>query len=156
MQVTGEDSFTAPKTPIDDLLGNQTDLPESYPIENPSTGIGGSSGGGSGTDDPDPPSPTPTPLPGTAQIPGTDSDIQWYERFPFCIPWDVYRGVSALKAKTKVPKFEIPFKIERLGVDETITVDFSEYDDLAAICRWFFRLSFVVGLAMLSRAIIKG
>lgn len=153
---TGEDSLVS-YTPIDDLLGEQTTLPQPYPIPNPGTFPG------SGTTTPGPSSPTPTPGPSASPepgvlpvIPGTDSDIQWYERFPFCIPWDLYNGISTLNAETKVPKFDIPFKIERLGIDETISVDFSKFEPLAAICRWFIRLSFMVGLALLSRYIIKG
>lgn len=152
----GEDSLTSPKTSIDELLGGQTTLPGSYPISNPSTGIGGSSG--SGTGNPDPPSPTPTPLPepgAVPSVPGTD-DLQWYERFPFCIPWDIYDGVSALKAETKVPKWRIPFEIKRLGIKEGVTIDLSEYEGLRTICNWFLRVLFALGLVMISRPIIKG
>ena len=83
-------------------------------------------------------------------------EYQWYERFPFCIPWDIYDGVSMLNAKTKEPIFDMPFKIERLGIDEVIHVDLTDYDVLGVICRWFLRLMYILGLAILSRNIIRG
>lgn len=168
MQSVGENTLSspAPATQLGDILGEQTDhsepypfpdpLPESWPRPDPLPGPGGSTG--DGTPDPTPtPGPTSSPDPGSLPlVPGTDSGIHWYERFPFCIPWDLYSGVSALNAETKVPRFVIPFKIERLGIDEKITVDFSRYEKLGVMCRWFLRILFAVGLAMVSRYIIKG
>ena len=154
---------TSPKTSIDELLGEQTTKPDPYPYPKPETkpdpDPSPDPGTGGGTDDPDPPSPTPTPTPepgALPSVPGTDSDIQWYERFPFCIPWDIYDGVSALKANTKVPKWRIPFEIKRLGIKEGVTIDFSEYETLRTICNWFLRILFALGLVMISRPIIKG
>lgn len=162
-----ESSVTSPQTGVDDLLGGQVTIPdpvrfpssEDYPdgaFYIPNAQIPSSPDTPDATPTPAP-TPTPEPEPGVVPaIPGTDSEIQWYERFPFCIPWDLYNGVSALKANTKVPRFDLPFEIKRLGVSEKVTVDFSEYEKLAILCRWFFRLLFGVGLAMISRSIIKG
>ena len=150
---------SSPKTSIDELLGGETTNPEPYPYPetkpdpSPDPGVGG------GTGDTDPPSPTPTPTPEPGSlpvVPGTDSDIQWYERFPFCIPWDIYDGVSALKANTKVPKWRIPFETKRFGIKEGVTIDLSEYETLRTICNWFLRILFALGLVMISRPIIKG
>lgn len=163
-----EGSLTSPKTGADDLLGDQVTLPE--PVKFPSSEdypdgaffIPNAEIPPSPPDKPDPtptptPEPTPTPAPGAAPVlPGTDSDLQWYERFPFCIPWDLYNGVSALQAKTKIPKWDIPFEIKRLNIKEKITIDLTPYEKLAAICRWFFRILFATGLVLISRHIIKG
>lgn len=150
---------SAPQTSIDELLGGETTNPDPYPYPETKPDPSPDPGTGGGTDDPDPPSPTPTPTPDPGAlpvVPGTDSDIQWYERFPFCIPWDIYDGVSALKANTKVPKWRIPFEIKRLGIKEGVTIDLSEYESLRTICNWFLRILFALGLVMISRPIIKG
>ena len=171
MSVIGDSSSVA--VGVGTLLGGQTELNDniSYPSANdypsgsfdskddtgadPGTGTDPGTGKdpGTGTD------------PGTGKEPGGDSgddltmdfgEYQWYERFPFCIPWDIYDGVSMLNAKTKEPIFDIPFKIERLGIDEVIHVDLTDYDVLGVICRWFLRLMYILGLAILSRNIIRG
>ena len=171
MAVIGDSSSSA--VGVGTLLGGQTELNDniSYPSANdypdgsfdskddigtnPGTGTDPGTGKdpGTGTD------------PGTGKDPGGDSgddltmdfgEYQWYERFPFCIPWDIYDGVSMLNAKTKEPIFDMPFKIERLGIDEVIHVDLTDYDVLGVICRWFLRLMYILGLAILSRNIIRG
>lgn len=77
-------------------------------------------------------------------------------KFPFCIPFDVLRTVQMLSAPAETPVFEIPFKAEFIGVDETITIDFSQFDTLAAIMRWMLSALFLLGLIMATRNLIKG
>lgn len=127
---------------------------ETNPSPNPGAGTETSPSPGSNTET----SPTPeeSTEPYTKPIQPSENDIQWYERFPFCVPWDLYNAVTNLKAKTKVPVFKIPFKYKRLNVDETITIDFSDYEKLVVILRWFLRLIFLAGLIMISRYLIKG
>lgn len=50
--------------------------------------------------------------------PDDSSNIQWYQRFPFSIPWDVYRVISFFSKPAVVPKWTVPFKIKRLGIED--------------------------------------
>ena len=78
----------------------------------------------------------------------------WLSKFPFCIPWDLKQGVSQLLAPAEAPVFDIPFKNQRLNIDETIHVDFSQYDSVASVSRWFFSACWVVILIMLTKKMI--
>ena len=66
--------------------------------------------------------------------------------------------VTVIGAEKKAPKWELPFVIKNksVNIDEKVTIDFSKYETLANICRWFFRLMFIAGLVVLTRFIIKG
>lgn len=68
--------------------------------------------------------------------------------------------VTSVSAEKKAPRWELPFKMgnEIFGykVDEKIVIDFSKYESLAVICRWFFRIMFILGLVMITRYLIKG
>lgn len=92
----------------------------------------------------------------TTTIPGTDDSIQWYERFPFCVPWDIYNGVKVLNAETKAPVFTIPFQFKRFNIDESVTIDFTQYSSLRVIVQWFLRIIYALGLIMITRYVIKG
>lgn len=85
---------------------------------------------------------------------------QLLKKFPFCIPWDVVDLVTSVSAEKKAPKWELPFKMgnEIFGykVDEKVVIDMSKYETLAVICRWFFRIMFILGLVMVTRYLIKG
>ena len=86
---------------------------------------------------------------------------QLLKKFPFCVPWDIVDLVTVIGAEKKAPRFELPFKLNskqssKVKIDEKIVVDFSNYEMFANICRWFFRLMFIVSLVVLTRYIIKG
>ena len=100
-------------------------------------------------DNPDKP-PVDPPKTGLPSLP----EILFKEKFPFCLPWDIYSMVTVLAADPEPPKFDIPFKLERLGIDETITLDFTQFEPVAVVCRWFSVLSFSFGLLLISRKII--
>ena len=80
--------------------------------------------------------------------------------FPFCIPWDIVRGFQILNRPSVTPKFEIPFNIPEFGlfdgVEETITIDFTEYDKYVQIFRWFQIVGFSFLLCKLSLTRVKG
>jgi hypothetical protein len=82
------------------------------------------------------------------------------KKFPFCIPWDVVDLVSSVSAEKKAPKWELPFKMgnKTFGykVDEKVIIDLSKYETLAVICRWFFRIMFILSLVIITRYLIKG
>ena len=75
------------------------------------------------------------------------------EKFPTSVPWDIAMIVNAMDAEPKAPVFELPVKIERLNIDEKITVDISsgEWEKLAKACRYMLSLLFVLFMVNLTR-----
>lgn len=109
------------------------------------------------------PLPSPTPQkkdedgPTVPIVPsGDDNGINWYERFPFCIPYDVYYAISSLNQKVKVPSWDIPVKLDKVGVNETVHIDFHWFEDIRIFVQWFIRIGVLLGLALITRSIIKG
>lgn len=75
------------------------------------------------------------------------------EKFPTSVPWDIALIVNSMDAEPKAPVFELPIKIERLNIDEKITVDISsgEWEKLAKACRYMLSLLFVLFMVNLTR-----
>lgn len=75
------------------------------------------------------------------------------EKFPTSVPWDIALIVNAMDAEPKAPVFELPIRIERLNIDEKITVDISsgEWEKLAKACRYMLSLLFVLFMVNLTR-----
>lgn len=93
--------------------------------------------------------------PNKPSIPGLSlPEILFKEKFPFCLPWDVYNVFANLVAEPKAPVFEIPMKWEFLDIDYTLKIDFSMFDEIAKISRFFSSLGFVVFLILISRKVI--
>lgn len=127
------------------------------PLPDPSTG--GGSGGGSGNDDNDKDKDNPKkPLvPGIGEaVDSGGNAVNWYQRFPFCIPWDVYHFIAVFNGQKKAPKWDIPFKIKRLNISEKITFDFADYEEVVKVIRVFLLLFYSSGLVIITRNIIKG
>lgn len=81
-------------------------------------------------------------------------EILFKEKFPFCLPWDLYNLFAGLQADEEAPRFVVPFKFERLGIDEEIVIDFSDYEEQIKIIRFFTGAAFVLALVMISRKLI--
>lgn len=81
-------------------------------------------------------------------------EILFKEKFPFCLPWDLYNLFAGLQAEEEAPRFVVPFKFERLGIDEEIVIDFSDYEEQIKIIRFFTGAMFVLALIMISRKLI--
>lgn len=81
-------------------------------------------------------------------------------RFPFSIPWDVYKGVTLLAAPPKAPYFEVDFLAPiayRVGGwkgSTKIVVDFSEYEIIGQVCRWTSTIGFCLMLASGTKRLI--
>lgn len=75
------------------------------------------------------------------------------EKFPTSVPWDIALVINTMDAEPKAPVFELPIKIERLNIDEKITVDISsgEWEKLAKACRYMLSLLFVLFMVNLTR-----
>lgn len=100
-------------------------------------------------DDDKKPSSKPGGLP-TLTLP----EILFKTKFPFCLPWDLYNVFVLLNAEPVAPKFDIPFKFDRLGIDYTFSIDLSEYEQLALISRVSLSVMFIIALILLSRKVI--
>lgn len=81
-------------------------------------------------------------------------------RFPFSIPWDVYKGVTLLAAPPKAPYFEVDFLApiaHRVGGwqgSTKIVLDFSEYEIIGQVCRWTSTIGFCLMLATGTKRLI--
>lgn len=79
--------------------------------------------------------------------------------FPFCIPFDLYDFVTVLAAEPEAPVFtwEADFP-EALGGTRNITLDFDTptWNTLATILRTMELLLFIVGLAFITRQLLRG
>ena len=88
----------------------------------------------------------------TPNIPAVSlPEILFKEKFPFCLPWDLYNLFAVLAAEPEAPKFVIPYKNNMLGIDEEYVLDFSKYEDAAKIIRFFTCAGFVLALILISR-----
>ena len=107
------------------------------------------------TDIPDPDDTTPvindedTPV-GPAAVEPLKFDLR--NIFPFCIPFDVRDMISMLSAEPEAPRYHVTWEIPWINENLEFTVDLSEFDDVAAICRKMELLLFVVGLAVVTRS----
>lgn len=99
-------------------------------------------------------------------------NIDLKNKFPFCIPWDLYylltflsnlsddSGISTysddhgggghsrepVEKKNGAPVFRLPIVIERYGIEEYIIIDMSPFEPLSKISRLLFTLMFVYTL----------
>lgn len=78
------------------------------------------------------------------------------EKFPFCVPFDLFRMIQALDAVPVAPKWSIPFRIERLSIDESLELDLTEFEPVSKVFRWGLTLIFILGLLIVTRKMIKG
>lgn len=77
------------------------------------------------------------------------------EGFPFSIPYSIYVGIQSLIADPVAPEFIIPFSIPRLGIQENMVVDLTQWNPVARLCRALLSLVWVAGLAMACNKFIK-
>lgn len=81
-------------------------------------------------------------------------------RFPFSIPWDIFRAVQLLAAPAKAPYFEVDFleplehRVGKWRGDTTLVLDFSEYAIIGQVCRWTSTIGFCLMLAGATKRLI--
>ena len=114
--------------------------------------------------DPNPsPSPDPSPEP-DPDAPATDEEAAKYTAnlttiFPFCIPFDLIRAFKVLSVDGEAPVYKIPGQIKYGGyidINESWDIDMSDFDMVVQIMRIIETLSFIVGLIMITRNLIRG
>ena len=76
------------------------------------------------------------------------------DKFPFCLPFDVYRIFKALVVEPVRPVISFPIKIGNY-VDASIDVDLAPYDTLFELAKWGEYVIFLVGLAFVTSKVIK-
>jgi hypothetical protein len=74
--------------------------------------------------------------------------------FPFCIPFDLYDMVAIFAADPVAPQFDWPIYFQ--GQEYDIDVDLSEFDTVAATGRVLLTVLFLIGLAFVTRDLIRG
>lgn len=84
----------------------------------------------------------------------TDMGDGLKKKFPFSIPWDIHYILSGLATTPKAPRFELPLKVERYGIDETIVVDMVRFQVLSDLSRSIFSLLFAMVLINLTIKVI--
>lgn len=86
--------------------------------------------------------------------PGSSYALDLTDMFPFCIPFDLYRGSRLLVAEPEAPRFvwDVPLP---LGDTYELVIDLSVFDGVAAIARKMELLAFLIGLAVMTKKIIK-
>ncbi|MDE7283744.1 MAG: hypothetical protein K2N85_09205, partial [Lachnospiraceae bacterium] len=57
------------------------------------------------------------------------------KKFPFSLPWDLHYLLTGLASTPKTPVYYLPLVIERLGINETIVIDMSDFEDLSKLSR---------------------
>lgn len=77
------------------------------------------------------------------------------QKFPFCIPWDFYNAIKMLRADPVPPRFDFSIPIPIVNYTWQGSIDFSQFDDLASIVRWFLCAIWIVSLILLTKSIIK-
>lgn len=75
------------------------------------------------------------------------------DKFPFCLPFDVYKVFNILSATPRAPSFKIPIEMKNV-FSYSIDVNLSEYEDIAVIVRWFLYIIFVLGLILATNKLI--
>lgn len=78
------------------------------------------------------------------------------EFFPFCIPYDLYNMLKLFDGAPVAPAFEWPIVVPSLGINETIEIDLSAFDSVAAILRTLEAIAFGVGLCWATKGLIQG
>lgn len=78
------------------------------------------------------------------------------DKFPFCVPFDLFRLVKALNATPSAPVFTVPLKFDAINYQYDFKLDLSQYEKLAQPIRIGMTLIFLLGLIMITRKLIKG
>lgn len=83
-----------------------------------------------------------------------DYQLDLTQFFPFCIPWDLHRGLSLLVAEPVAPSINWTVPLPGGGT-YTLALDLSEWDGVAQVARTMELLAFVVALAVATKKLIK-
>lgn len=82
--------------------------------------------------------------------------IELYNKFPFCIPWDLKNCFVDFNVSPLEPKFVYDFSGTPLSAAGTVEIDLTKFDSLFQIVRYFVFAGFAVGLIVITRNLIRG
>ena len=79
-------------------------------------------------------------------------------KFPFCIPFDIYQFFAMFYVEKEAPHIvvPVPFKGANGVFAEELTIDLSDYNYVSDVLRVMLYLLFIVGLMVATRRLIKG
>lgn len=79
-------------------------------------------------------------------------------KFPFCIPFDLFMCIGVFEDNALPPKWEVPFTIASLNINESIVFDLStdEWKPLVIFVRISTLIAYCLGLIVITRNLIKG
>lgn len=81
-------------------------------------------------------------------------------KFPFCIPWDIFRALKLLAAPPVTPRWEVDFlapiadKVGGWNGDTTVVIDFGKYPIVGVVTRWLSTILFGYALASATKKLI--
>lgn len=98
---------------------------------------------------------TPKPEPGdeSSQDGFKVEDLE--KVFPFCIPWDLYYLLSMFAAEPVAPNIDWHFDFGDLG-EFDMPIDLSDFESVAQVVRTCETVLFCVGLAFVTRDLVRG
>ena len=153
-------------TTIDDVVGNPAlpgEIVGGIPVNDVVTGVLGEFVPVQDIDFPwedtvNPDIPADPSVPANPELDTDDYKIKpaVIDKFPFCVPWDIIKCFSLLGQDSEVPKFKYRFYIKSLKIDETIVIDLKDFEPVAEVSRFFFRIIFIFGLVLITRNQIRG
>lgn len=86
-----------------------------------------------------------------------DYKLDLTKLFPFCIPFDIYDLLNCLCAEPEAPKFTWTIPLSAVGLQDCkIEIDLKTWDSIAQIARNMELLAFCIGLAFVTRNLIRG
>lgn len=79
-----------------------------------------------------------------------------FDKFPFCVPWDIYYCFLSLAETPEAPHFDFVFDIPSLNFTYTYTFDLEKFSLLSELSRMFLTLTFVVYMTHLTKKVVGG
>lgn len=90
-------------------------------------------------------------------VPKVDSS-GLFDKFPFCLPVDIYNMITGFYAPAEAPRYVIPIKLfpqnDGYLIDYSLVVDFNFLDPVIPIIRYGTSFIFIVGLILITRKMI--
>ena len=91
-------------------------------------------------------------------LPSSDGN-KWANKFPFCLPFDIYHLISNFSAEPEAPKLHmlvLPANVFGMQNDDFyIDFDFSDYNILVQILRFFIAIGFVIWLIVITNKLLQ-
>lgn len=75
------------------------------------------------------------------------------QKFPFCIPLDIYAMIDLLDADPVTPQFQTNVRFSTFNYD--LNIDLSDYDTIMEFVRKLFLILYIFGILMITPYIVK-